>query len=142
LAAVLAAVNITGVVPVAVTAYGNIGSIKSEVSEMIAEGHDTEAIVREYFNDIPVMIQVARCESRFRHTLADGSVLQGEVDPADIGVMQINKRYHQSIASRLGLNLDDLYDNMQYARYLYKKKGTQPWKASAPCWGRTVAMNR
>lgn len=103
---------------------------------------DTEEVVRTYFRDIPVMIQVARCESTFRHTLADGSVLQGRVDPADTGVMQINKRYHAETAEKLGLDLDDIYDNMAYARYLYEKKGTQPWSASSPCWGRTLAYNQ
>lgn len=101
----------------------------------------TEDIVRDYFSDIPVMVQVARCESTFRHTLEDGSVLKGKVDSADTGVMQINKRYHESTALKLGLDLNNLYDNMAYARLLYEKQGTKPWSASAPCWDRTVAMN-
>lgn len=87
------------------------------------------------------MIQVARCESTFRHTLEDGSVLRGKVDSADTGVMQINKRYHGTTAAELGLNLENIYDNMAYARYLYENQGTRPWSASAPCWDRTVAMN-
>lgn len=102
---------------------------------------NTEAAVRAYFKDIPVMIQVARCESHFRHTLADGSILKGVVDPADTGVMQINKRYHAAKAATLGINLDDIYGNMAYARHLYETQGTQPWSASAPCWSRTLAMN-
>lgn len=87
------------------------------------------------------MIQVARCESHFRQTTADGSILQGRVDPADTGVMQINKRYHGKRATELGLNLDNIYDNMAYARYLYETQGTQPWSASRPCWGSTLAYN-
>ena len=87
------------------------------------------------------MAEIARCESTFRHTLADGSVLQGRVDPADTGVMQINKRYHGAKADQLGLDLDDIYDNMAYARHLYERQGVQPWSASAPCWDRTLAMN-
>lgn len=102
---------------------------------------DTEAIVRNYFQDIPVMIQIARCESEFRHTLADGSVLKGRVDPSDTGVMQINKRYHADKATSLKLNLDDLYHNMAYARFLYETQGTQPWSASASCWNKAVAVN-
>ena len=100
---------------------------------------DTEAIVREYFSDIPVMIQVARCESTFRHTLADGSVLRGKVDGRDTGVMQINTYYHGETAEELGLDLEVLQDNMAYARNLYERQGTQPWSASSPCWGRTLA---
>lgn len=86
------------------------------------------------------MVQIARCESTFRHTLADGSVLQGKVDNDDTGVMQINTRYHGERAIELGLDLENIYDNMAYARYLYEKQGTQPWSASAPCWSPTLAM--
>jgi hypothetical protein len=103
-------------------------------------GKDTEEIVRSYFSDVPVMIQIARCESTFRHILADGSVLRGKVDPADTGVMQINTRYHGKTAEDLGLDLNDLEDNLAYARNLYERQGTQPWSASAPCWSHSIAM--
>ena len=86
------------------------------------------------------MIQIARCESTFQHTLADGSVLRGRIDSADTGVMQINKRYHSEKARELGLDLDDLYGNMAYARDLYLRQGTKPWAASAACWSNTIAM--
>ncbi|PIR84274.1 hypothetical protein COU16_01605 [Candidatus Kaiserbacteria bacterium CG10_big_fil_rev_8_21_14_0_10_47_16] len=86
------------------------------------------------------MIQVARCESQYRQTLADGSVLRGKVDSADMGVMQINERYHGAKAKELGLDLTNIYDNMAYARYLYEKQGTQPWSASSACWSPTLAM--
>lgn len=85
------------------------------------------------------MIQIARCESHFRHTLDDGSVLRGRVDARDTGVMQINTYYHEATATELGLDLEDLQDNMAYARDLYERKGTQPWTASQPCWGPTLA---
>lgn len=101
-----------------------------------------EAKVREYFSDIPVMVDIAFCESTFRHQQADGTVLRGHVDGADTGVMQINTRYHQRTADALGLNLENIYDNMAYARHLYERQGTQPWNASAPCWNNRVAANR
>lgn len=135
------ALTSTGVaVPAETTAYGVIAQKGDAQTEQILAAGDTETAVRKYFSDIPVMVQIARCESTFRHTLADGSVLQGRVDPADTGVMQINKRYHEATATQLGLNLEELEDNMAYARYLYEKQGTQPWSASAPCWDRNVAM--
>jgi len=121
-------------------AYGQIITTPIEVSVETATGN-TEAIVRNYFKDVPVLIQIARCESAFRQTLSDGSILKGRVDSADTGVMQINKRYHAKNAAAMGLNLDDLYSNMAYARHLYEREGTRPWNASAPCWGKTLAMN-
>jgi len=117
------------------TAYGTIVDENTQTAVVAS----TESIVREYFNDIPVMIQVARCESQFRQTRADGSVLRGRVDPRDVGVMQINTGYHGDRAAQLGFNLENIYDNMAYARDLYQRQGTQPWRASAPCWSRTLA---
>jgi hypothetical protein len=125
------------------TAYGRI-AMNEEGAQLVREiepTNSTEAIVRSYFKDIPVMAEIARCESTFRHELEDGSVLQGRVDPADTGVMQINKRYHEAAASAMKLNLEDLYHNMAYARHLYETQGTRPWNASMPCWGNTLAAN-
>lgn len=125
------------------TAYGRIANQTEEVVAVLEEPatSNTEEVVRSYFADIPVMIEVARCESHFTHELADGSILQGRVDSADTGVMQINKRYHLAAATAMNLDLDKLYDNMAYARYLYEKQGTQPWSASSACWGKTLAAN-
>jgi len=122
------------------TAYGRIVNTNA-VTEVATADLSTEQIVRSYFRDIPHMIQIARCESTFRHTLADGSVLKGVVDPADTGVMQINKRYHEKSAISMKLDLEDIYHNMAYARHLYETQGTQPWSASAPCWSPAIAMN-
>lgn len=128
-------------VPVADTAYGHIATNQEEqVTEKRQNGVDTESIVRSYFSDIPVMIQIARCESEFRHTLADGSVLRGKVDPADVGVMQINTRYHGAEAKALKLDLHDLHDNLAFARQLYERQGTKPWSSSASCWSGAIAM--
>lgn len=135
-------VSTASAVPVPETAYGHIASEEMTiVVREVAPTYNTEKIVRSYFKDIPVMAEIARCESTFRHQLPDGSILQGRVDPADTGVMQINKRYHQASATAMELNLDDIYHNMAYARHLYETQGTQPWSASMPCWGTTLAMN-
>lgn len=125
------------------TAYGNIAENGEEaiVREVAPANQTTENIVRSYFGDIPIMIEIARCESTFRHELEDGSVLQGRVDSADTGVMQINKRYHEEAAIAMQLDLEDIYHNMAYARHLYETQGVQPWSASMPCWGNALAMN-
>ncbi|OGG86012.1 hypothetical protein A2392_00905 [Candidatus Kaiserbacteria bacterium RIFOXYB1_FULL_46_14] len=122
-------------------AYGQITDETVKAEKVAISVSDTEGIVREYFKDIPVMVAVAKCESHFQHTLQDGSVLKGRIDSADTGVMQINKRYHEKRAIELGLNLENIYDNMAYARQLYESQGTQPWKASSSCWNNTIAYN-
>jgi hypothetical protein len=103
----------------------------------------TREIVEMHFEDIPVMVDVAECESRFIQYNADGSVLRGFVNPADVGVMQINEKYHLETSLELGIDIHTLEGNMAYGRYLYEKQGTGPWEYSSHCWNknREVALN-
>lgn len=105
----------------------------------VAYATDVEAEVRSYFKDIPALVSIAGCESNFRHGLSDGTVLRGRIDSADLGVMQINTRYHEERAKSLGLDLHKLKDNMAYALTLYKEQGTTPWNSSKACWQKTIA---
>ncbi len=119
----------TTIVAYAEENYGAHAALGSQAS--------TEAAVRRYFSDIPIMAEIARCESTFRHiNPRTGAVLRGYVNSNDVGVMQINTYYHGTTAARLGLDLMKLEDNMAYARYLYEREGTRPWNASRPCWGK------
>lgn len=96
---------------------------------------DVPAYVRDYFAGEPIMAKVAYCESGFRHFDADGKIHRGEVNPADVGVMQINEYFHKKTAEKLGFNIYSLDGNLKYARYLFEKEGTTPWLSSASCWG-------
>jgi len=121
------------------TVYGPHRELRKEQTGVASSSKAVESAVRNYFSDIPVMAEIARCESQFRHTLSDGTVLRGTVDSRDVGVMQINTGYHADEAKKLGLNLLNLKDNMAFARYLYKEQGTAPWQASQKCWNPTLA---
>ncbi len=95
--------------------------------------------VEEYFSDIPMLVRVAECESRFQQHDAEGNVFRGVVS-ADVGVMQINERYWSDTAKKLGINLHTTQGNMEYARYLYNKEGLRPWSASSNCWAKGVEL--
>lgn len=97
--------------------------------------HTVRQYVASYFPDAPVMMDVAYCESTFRHFKPNGEVLRGHENGADVGVMQINEKYHLDTANRLGINIYSLEGNLEYARYLYDTQGTQPWFHSEKCWG-------
>ena len=87
-----------------------------------ASQKNTETIVRSYFG----IFQLCKLQdvSLISSSLADGSCHKDRVDPADTGVMQINKRYHLSKANSLNMDLDIIYGNMAYARHLYETQGT------------------
>lgn len=99
-----------------------------------------EQYVREYFKDTPIMAEIARCESRFRHLGTGGKVLRGELTAEDLGVMQINEFYHEDTAKKLGLDLHTLDGNLAYAKWLYAKEGSAPWFSSSKCWKNSDAI--
>ena len=99
-----------------------------------------EEYVREYFQDAPVMIDIARCESRFTQLNKDGSVVKNPNSTA-MGAFQIMASLHaESAQKNLGLNIYTLQGNAGYARYLYEKNGTRDWNASKHCWGKSGHM--
>lgn len=93
----------------------------------------------EIFKNDPVLLAIAQCESSFRHYDTDGTVLRGKTNPADVGLMQINEKYHADKASELGFDLETPEGNMQYAKWLYEKEGVTPWISSSSCWKKTIA---
>lgn len=100
-----------------------------------------EQRVREVFAAYPEMVYVAWCESRWRHTNPDGTVLRGQIDRDDTGVMQINLRYHLQTALDKGKDVETLEGNLAYALYLRQTQGTTPWNASRDCWRPRLASN-
>lgn len=94
----------------------------------------TEQEIRKEFSDIPEMIEVARCESKYRQFGTDRKSLKGTVNPDDIGALQINQRYHRKDAESEGIDIDTLEGNLKFGRELYESQGLKPWIASKSCW--------
>lgn len=111
----------------------NVDETYSEISEEV-KIQTTEEIVAEYFEDAPIMKKIAYCESRYRQFNEDGSVLRGRANSQDVGVMQINEKYHLAASQRLEYNIYTLEGNMEYARHLYETQGVRPWIHSSHCW--------
>lgn len=108
----------------------------------VSNAMSTEEYVRQYFSDIPIMIQVAKCESHFRQLDKDGDIHRGVVNHADVGVMQINEFYHLDTSQKKDLDIYTLEGNTAYARDLYEREGTAPWSSSKACWGKYVKPNQ
>ena len=80
------------------------------------------------------MAKVAWCESRYRQFNEDGSVLRGVVNSQDVGVFQINEKYHLETAKELNIDIYTTVGNVAYAIYLYNNQGLSPWEYSSECW--------
>lgn len=77
-------------------------------------------MVETVFHDSPRMVAIIECESKFTHYHGSG-VLRGRIDPRDTGVAQINTYYHP------GVDVENIWTNLAYARRLYAQEGVQPW---------------
>ncbi len=98
-----------------------------------------EAYIRKEYVNTPILIEVARCESRFHQFTDIGTVVRGIVDREDVGVMQINEHYHADEAQAMGINIYSTEGNVTFAKYLYQKYGTDPWNSSSKCWSSELA---
>jgi len=93
---------------------------------------EIEKRVREYFADVPVMIDIARCESKFRQFTDSGNVLRGGSGGMMVGIFQFFESIHTKAAKNLGFDLLTVEGNLGYARHLYTESGTTPWASCVP----------
>jgi len=110
--------------------------VKAEDYQPITDSKNVEKFINDYFADIPILTKIAKCESQYRQLDSSGEILRGEKNRYDRGVMQINILYHAETAENLGLDINNIDDNVAYARYLYEKQGAKPWMSSSKCWAR------
>jgi hypothetical protein len=124
--------------PISVSAIGQESPRNIETAPVATETADhpvtLESYVRDYFSDTPILAEIARCESTFRQHGSNGEVLRGKVNSGDIGIMQINKYYHEEDATKLGFDIYTLEGNLGYAKWLYRKYDSDPWVHSSKCW--------
>lgn len=87
------------------------------------------------------LVPICTCESgqgtgRPQHfNIETGEVLRGYYNDQDIGMCQINLKYHGERLEELGLDPFNELDNVSYANMLYEEEGNTPWKWSEGCWG-------
>ncbi len=86
---------------------------------------ESEAIVRKYFVDDPIMITIAKCESGFRQYNNNDAPLIGH--GLYVGVFQIDQNIHAEFAKSLGMDIYTLDGNLAYAKRLKNASGTRPW---------------
>lgn len=92
----------------------------------------------KYGIDTDTALRIAQCESSLRQYDETGDVIRGTVNALDIGVFQINERYHLNKSQKLGFDIYKSQDNIEYAMWLMKNEGNRHWNWSKPCWSKPV----
>jgi len=128
-----------------VTVTGTPTTIEAPVAQLAPVVEATEfnapelvaVASKKYEVDLNLALKIARCESNLRQFNAKtGQVLRGRQNSADVGIFQINERYHLKQSKDLGYDIYKAGDNVEYAMYLLDKDGSRHWKASQKCWGK------
>jgi hypothetical protein len=109
-------------------------STASSSSSTVHNAAIVEAKVREVFADTPAMIEIARCESKFRQFTDSGNPLRGGAGGQMVGVFQFFESVHASAAKNLGFDLTTLEGNLAYAKHVHDTQGTSPWNSARSCW--------
>lgn len=81
-----------------------------------------------------VLERIAWCESRNRQFDTDGTPLRGTFNYHDVGKFQINMRFWEKEAKKLGLDVFTEEGNEAMALEIYRRQGTKPWNGSKRCW--------
>ena len=90
--------------------------------------------------DEDLAVDMAFCESTLRQFQEDGALLRGIVNSKDVGVFQINERFHLDKSISLEMDIYTTEGNIEYAMWLMKNEGVRHWKASKPCWGENAHL--
>ena len=85
-------------------------------------------------------LEIARCESGLTQYNQSGEVIRGKVNSNDVGVFQINERYHLERSAELGFDIHTAKGNVGYALWLMKNEGNRHWNSSRPCWSKTANL--
>ena len=92
--------------------------------------------------DATLATAIAFCESTNRQfDETTGEPLRGIKNSKDVGLFQINERFHKEKSQSLGFDIYTTEGNVGYALWLLENDGSRHWKASKPCWSSKIANN-
>jgi hypothetical protein len=125
---------------VSIVAGSGYGFGKYTTQPIVTEGAVKEVVRIEVqklkFEEIPMLVKICNAESGGKQFEKNGNVLRGRVDKSDLGFCQINERYNNDEARRLGYDIYTEQGNKDFAIYLYLTRGTSPWEASRGTWSK------
>jgi hypothetical protein len=128
-------------VALAVTAFMAPQPMVGNATVAMPQAQTVKEYVEIYFADAPLMIDIARCESRFRQFDKNGDILKNPTSSA-IGIFQIMSSLHKASGAKMDMDINSVEGNLEYARYLYETEGTKPWASSKGCWGETLVAKK
>ena len=117
--------NSTPVIAQEITPVKTVKTIDSEINRLIIK----------YSVDKNLVMSIIKCESQFNGNAVNHNKLDnGTIWSTDKGLWQINDYFHKETMKKLGLDIDNQWDSLEYGFILLKSQGTSVWGASKKCW--------
>ena len=125
-------------------------SVGNSTSSDLAHDKPTVPIVRTLDSEInrlsdkyeissSTVREVIKCESQLYGDAENHNLdKNGKTWSIDKGYLQINNYYHTGPMEKLGLDINNKWDSLEYGFMLMKKEGLTPWKSSAKCWSSKI----
>ena len=110
--------------------YNDLSVLDEQKLYLYEQAHKAQLSYDEFLE----MKRIAQAESGWRQFNEDGSVLRGVENNNDVGIFQINLKYHLERSSSLGYDVMDWKGNIDYSVYLYKTDGNYHWNWSKERW--------
>lgn len=116
------------------------GIIKTSDNKEIKEIEKTlesevERLSIKYGFSTSTVMEVIECESQMYGGAENKNIdKDGKVWSVDKGFLQINTYYHTEPMKKLGLDIDNKWDSLEYGFMLMKENGLRDWSASRFCW--------
>ena len=112
----------------------SIGSVKAE-DKVITLDSEITRLSKQYAVNEKKVRAIIKCESQMYGSAVNHNLdSSGKVWSSDFGLLQINDYYHEDAMNKLGLDIHDQFDSLEYGFLLISKQGYKPWTASIGCW--------
>ena len=112
----------------AVQAEDKVRTLDSEIirlSKQYAISEKNQKVIRK----------IIACESANNPLAINKNIDSGGKNwSTDYSFFQINDYFHQGTMEKLGLDIENPWDNLEYGFMLINKGGFRFWKASSGCW--------
>jgi len=108
-----------------------------EISTPKTFDSEVSRLAKKYKQNEQLARNIITCEGIAYKNLGNNkNYLNGVLWSTDIGWWQINNYYHEKSANKLGLDIYNDWDNLEYGFILLSEQGVAPWSASKHCWSK------
>jgi hypothetical protein len=89
----------------------------------------------QYRVEEKTILAVIKCESELYGSAINHNLdKDGKVWSTDWGYLQINDYFHKKTMEKLGLDITNPFDSLEYGVMMMSRDGLGAWKASKTCW--------